>query len=597
MQRSLNHLPGRTRLLVLGLVCGLALPLGANAQAAPPKAAQWFPDNTAVFVSVPSVPEFKTAYMSTSAGHLVRDPKMSAFGTDLWSRLMTAAEKLEERLGVSIEEILAIPQGELSIALVADKDQDPALVVLLETEDHMDAVETLLARAGEFMERRNGQKSEEDILGTTLVSYARQGDRARELAHFTRDNLIVFGSDVEVVRGILERSSGGIATPPLADNSKFKVVREHFHNLQTEDAEFLWFADPIQLLRGIAVRRPEAQLTLALLPAIGLDGLRAVGGAQKMNVPPLDSVSEMHVLLDQPRTGVLELIALEPGDATPEPFVPAGVSNYWTLRWKLPKSYDKLVELVDSFQGEGAFQRQVADRFKKNTDIDLRDEFVAGATGRVSYITQVLFSDVVNPQATALAVEMKDAATARELLERVADHHPDNLERKSLGTREYYRIKLNGPQEPPPNVRLPTPSFAAVEQYLVVTDSTEMIQEMLSVLDGVQPALRDDLEYKLVQSKTRELSGRHTPGAFFFTRPSESIKMMLNIVDNPMARESIQQAAENRPVMRAINESLEAHELPAAEDLERYFAPSGGFIVDDQTGLHLISFSLRRELD
>jgi hypothetical protein len=40
---------------------------------------------------------------------------------------------------------------------------------------------------------------------------------------------------------------------------------------------------------------------------------------------------------------------------------------------------------------------------------------------------------------------------------------------------------------------------------------------------------------------------------------------------------------------------LEQHPLPPFEVLQRYLAPGGTVVVDDDTGLHYTDFSLRRK--
>ncbi len=564
------------------------------------KAADWYPEETAVFLTVPSVPDFLEANAQTSGGQMLQDPKLRAFAGDLWSRLGEQIKQLEDRVGVTVDQVKQIFQGELSFGVVASANQSPAVLLLIEAKDHTDTVEKLLQAVGSRMERGGAKKTEDDILGTTLVSYERTGNRAREFAYFVRDGYVVLGSDIEVVRGVLERAVDGIATPPFSENKKFDMIATRYRSLQTENPHFVWFADPIELMRGIAVRQSQMQLTLALMPVLGLDGLTAVGGAQTFNAPPLDSVSEMHILLDEPRTGVLELINMRPGDLTPEPFVPADVSNYWTVTWDLPATYQALEKLVDGFRGEGNFQRTIADGFKESTDISLEDDLIAGSTGRLSLITQVLFEGKLNPQSTAFAIEMKDEAVAAELLQRVVAKQSKNLDEMSSGKITFYVVKRGErPEGMPEEVRRPQPTFGALGRWLVVTESVEFYREMAAVYEGTENALADDLEFKLVLSKVKELAGKNKPGLLMYTRPEEGIRQFLNLATNPAVRRGIRSGAERggNPFIKALAETMESNELPTPDELAKYFAPAGAFVVDDETGLHMYSFALKRKTD
>jgi hypothetical protein len=42
---------------------------------------------------------------------------------------------------------------------------------------------------------------------------------------------------------------------------------------------------------------------------------------------------------------------------------------------------------------------------------------------------------------------------------------------------------------------------------------------------------------------------------------------------------------------------LSQHELPEFEELARYLGPSGGFLLDTDSGFHYMAFSMRREAE
>ena len=45
-----------------------------------------------------------------------------------------------------------------------------------------------------------------------------------------------------------------------------------------------------------------------------------------------------------------------------------------------------------------------------------------------------------------------------------------------------------------------------------------------------------------------------------------------------------------------VHSAMEANPLPPFSVLEQYFAPAGALMVDDETGLHYMSFTLRRNM-
>ena len=60
----------------------------------------------------------------------------------------------------------------------------------------------------------------------------------------------------------------------------------------------------------------------AMLPALGLGGIKAVGGSTIVGTEEFVSISHLHLLLDSSRDGILEMVALESGNLTPEDSVP-----------------------------------------------------------------------------------------------------------------------------------------------------------------------------------------------------------------------------------------------------------------------------------
>jgi hypothetical protein len=57
----------------------------------------------------------------------------------------------------------------------------------------------------------------------------------------------------------------------------------------------------------------------------------------------------------------------------------------------------------------------------------------------------------------------------------------------------------------------------------------------------------------------------------------------------------LRRRAENNPLFKSLDAALETHPLPPFAVLQRYLAPAGSLLLDDSTGLHYVSFALRRE--
>ncbi|MFH1266305.1 MAG: hypothetical protein ABIK89_11305 [Planctomycetota bacterium] len=62
-------------------------------------------------------------------------------------------------------------------------------------------------------------------------------------------------------------------------------------------------------------------------------------------------------------------------------------------------------------------------------------------------------------------------------------------------------------------------------------------------------------------------------------------------------RGQLRQGTENNPFLKTLDTALEENPLPPFAVIQRYLAPGGAMLVDDETGLHYTSFSLRRKTD
>src|SRR5690606_35126230 len=105
-------------------------------------------------------------------------------------------------------------------------------------------------------------------------------------------------------------------------------------------------------------------------------------------------------------------------------------------------------------------------------------------------------------------------------------------------------------------VRMPEICVAMVDDYLVIADSRSMMRQIADCRDGATRPLREALEFQLIIDRlTAQLQARECSGVAF----------------SPPA------------------------ELPPFAVVAKYLAPSGGFLVDEETGLHYMTFTLSRD--
>ncbi|MHB1034224.1 MAG: DUF3352 domain-containing protein [Pirellulales bacterium] len=584
--------PYRSILLSLGAVCLLAP--AQLVQAARPSAAKLFPPNTVAYVSVASVPDLVERFKQSATGRMIQDPQLKPLIAQLYGSALQAAGEVQNQLGVTVPEILAVFQGEISVALVAPEKSTPALVVLVDAGDRVPTVrklfELLLARLGQ----EGAAKKEETISGTKVTISDVPNQEDQKIVYFEKDGTVALSTNVEVVKTLLAVWNGE-KKDTLSENDKYAAIMSRCRGARNESPQIAWFADPIGIARAFGQGNPAAQIGLAVLPTLGLDGLSGVGGTVTLVTGQFDSISHIHLLLDSPRGGIIEMLALGTGDTTPETWVPGDVSSYTTIHWKVDTTYRKLGTLIDSFQGEGAFKSRVQEQMLRNTGVDLEKEILPALDGRFTLVTSFERPVTIQSGSNMVGIRLKDGKEFQKVVDKVVARFKDVILQKSSGGKVYYQFQPPRMADMPPAERPPMPCFAILGNYLLVSNQLGVLERAIAAEADPTKGLADAPDFKLMASKISKQAGGTKPGMISFSRPEESLRFFYELAVSDRTRESLKKQAENNPFFRTLNQALESNPLPPFEVLAKYFAPEGGVLVDDETGFHYTAFSLRRE--
>jgi hypothetical protein len=399
----------------------------------------------------------------------------------------------------------------------------------------------------------------------------------------------------------------GEAAETLADNQNFTAIMKRCGGSEGERPQLSFFVDPIQLVKK-SVRGSAAATGLALLPVLGLDGVQGVGGSVILATPEFDAISHLHLLLQNPRSGIPAMLALRSGDTTPESFVPADCASYVTLHWDFGATYDALTKLYNSFRGEDALARDIKKNISDQLQVDFQKELLDALDGRVTWTTWVVRPARWNSRSNLLALKLKDPQAFQGTMERALAKFERQMEKSVFGGVAYYHarnpINLARPPQPageqgrqnlPPLLRSPEPCVAVLGDYLVLTDSSECLHHAILAQSDSSQSLANQLDYKLITAKIRRQPGGDSPGLITFDRPEEGMRLMYEMATSDDVRQRLSARAENNQFFRALQNALKEHPLPAFSVIAQYLAPGGGLLTNDETGFHYTGFSLRRE--
>ena len=530
------------------------------------------PKDTLAFFSIANVPEFKKKWEKSSMGQLVRDPQLKPFLDDVEKQIEEASKKMEGEVGVSVAELLALPRGEVMIAVMEKPAQKISVVVSLEYRDGKATMDKLLKKMDEALEKEAEHSTEEINRVTVHVYTAKNIDPQnpfKTVAYFTTDSHIVFGSEVDALKEVLERWDGK-SDDTLAQNDQFKYI---LNQCKSENGEPLvkWYINPIGVIQsGIAVAQnafPTAGVGMAgaFLPMFGVDELKGWGGAIDMDEGDFEVLATSYVIAENPR-GLMGLFKFPATNLTPPKWIPADIGSYMVINWSVLDAYKSVETLVDSFQGRGATARFLDNYAEQGPMIHFKKDIIDNVDGKI-HVLQAEPKEAEDAPPTPqvlVSLGLKDAGKMKKVLAASAKGGNSNLETREFNGETIYEVGSPAGDQ--------VFSMVVSDGQLIFTNDTPLLEGVLRVESG-RATLTESDEYKRVAkfypSKTSMLS---------FQRSDAQLKTYYNML----------KSADN------LWDGVDVSKLPPFEAISKYLQPSGGYTVPDQKGAKSVTFSLKK---
>lgn len=571
-----------------------------------PGAAKLLPDSTLAIVRIADSKELVKRFNDTSMGRIGQDDQIRPLVGQLYGSIIQAFAQVEDEVGLPLDKILAMPQGEICFAVTAPAAGPPALLLMIEAGDQMPSVTKLLEKVDEIAARDGVEKTSE-VVGPVKFTTYKFGTRPREhVTYFERDGMFVAATDVDLLKFVLTAWDGNLKEEQLtlAADRKFTTVMSRCLGAKDDPPQLSWYVDPIRLAKVASRGNAGAQTAIALLPAIGLDGFQAIGGSLTMATGEFDSVSHLHVMLDEPRSGVLDAIAVTAGDTTPESWVPADIASYMTINFDAQKSYDAIAKVYNSISGENALQNEVKKNINDRLEVDFEAELLAATAGRYTMLSWIEKPAKIGSQCNLIGIKLKDPKAFQETLDKLTEKFKDDLEKTAYGTTPYWKAKREEPNPVEVNreerqvrvgIRNPQPCFAIIDDYLLLSDRTTCLEHIIIAHGNGSAPLAKDLEFKLIMSKIKRQPGGETPGMISFNRPEEGMRLLYDIANGEQAKTFLAGRAENNDFFKNVDKAMKDNPLPPFALIAKYLAPGGGLLTNDETGIHYAAFQLRRK--
>jgi len=144
-------------------------------------------------------------------------------------------------------------------------------------------------------------------------------------------------------------------------------------------------------------------------------------------------------------------------------------------------------------------------------------------------------------------------------------------------------------------IRRPVPAFGFFDNQFVITDSQELMDQMVETFQGKAPSLTESEHYSEVRKKAEQLLGGKQPAGLLYNRPINQLQSIWGAITDPSMVEMVQENVADDPFLSRLADAYGRNELPPLEEMQQYFRTSGAVMTDDATGLHFLFFELKNK--
>jgi hypothetical protein len=524
------------------------------------------PPDTYLFISCPSVVDLKERFGESAFGKLWKDRAMSGFREEFAAHVEQAGAAVQEQVGLPLGKLLELPSGEVTFAAAKVKNR-LGVALIVDVGENTDTLTKVLAKIDEKMESQ-GAKSKETFEEIELTIFKKGEAKQGEFVHFTDESFVVFASNIDFAKAIIERWDGK-HEKTFAANAVFKTIKEECEESDDEFSDLYYFVDPVNFALEAVKMNPatagQAGMAQGFLPILGLDKLKGIGGAVSLESEDFDSVSRTMFYVDQPLVGILSIFRMPATLEGPPKWVGKNVDQYSAFTWDVPGAYKAIDGIMGMFGAGGldALLEQAATN-PQNPGIHPKKDILDQLTGVVHVIANEELDSDATTQKVLVAVGVKDEVTVQNVFEKVAAQVP-NLKPRQFEGVTIYDVEAGAADA--------SPAIAVTRGFLFIATHPAALEAAIRGKSSAEEPLADADDYKSV--------AEHFPkpaSSIGFSRPAAQLKSAWEMARKGTFNEQLH--------------GLDLTKLPEFDAVAKYFSPTGSYIAPHENGAIMVNFSL-----
>jgi hypothetical protein len=617
---------------------GLALLSISPALAGPPSD-MILPRTTVGYISLAQPAQFEERWNETQFGQMLDDELMQPFMKDLRKQIQEKYRAVEEKLGITWEDLEGVPAGEMSLSIIERSGEDAALAITIDVTGREEQVDSLLLAIEKRFAARGGKKAAVDESGGNLDVFtipADEGSPPQTTVYFIKDDVLCGIDDRALAEAMLKRFAGN-ANDNLRSIPAYAATMDRCRRQANGLApEARWFVEPFGLVKAARTLRKSSprvreQDTMQILQENGFDAIQGAGGFFNQLVD--DGVEFLHraSVFAPPAPGKesdplrwnssMRMLQLpNTGKLTPQAWVPRTAAGYTTFLLEIDKAFDNVGPVFDALQGQDdawatSLEGWKTDRF--GPMVDVREEFIGNMGQRISILADYRTPITIDSERSLFAIEAKNEKGLAAALEKWMTKEPDVV-RRELG--EFVIWERVPPQlaaeeagvPPPPGFKrittepkkedkddkdnrnrvLPNSAVCVALGHMIMASDIDYLKR---ILEGVaeNERLAGTEEYQNVSQALEYLS----PGdrsAWSFGRTDDELRPTFELLRQgmmPKAKTMLGKflnnlllTEEERADGTIRKQQIDGSGLPDFEELKHYLGPAGRVVRSEKDG-------------
>ena len=485
-----------------GALPSLGLPVQRAQAAAPPE--RILPDTTVFMLKLNDAKSFREAFRRSQYGQLWNDPALKDFRDELGQKLAEATKALKEKIGVSLSDLVQLPQGTLAVAAIAKEAAReeaaasglPVDVVLLadagENEKKMLEVLERSHQAGRGVGRqgldRVVQRADDPHRSIPAARARKKPTRTRPsrspippLIWTNAGSLFFIATDLDVIKDLAAHREG-------RDNSLAATEAYTKTQAKTDSAksQVIWYLDVNKLVKIVIKANSQGSRRPAdRCPGSGTGRLRSQID-RRLPDPgqpgSYDSLTKTFVHAPKPVPGLLKVFSLPPISLRPESWVPATVASYQTVSFDLDNAFTALNEIVNKFQpGMVNLVEQQLVGPNGGQPLSFQNDVFGPLGDRITVISDFKKPIKEDSQRMLVAVSLEDTKAFQNTLSRLLEIAGAAPEKREFQGTTIYDFDVNIPNQAagaPQALNGPI-SMAIAKDTLFVTTDTTLLEQVL----------------------------------------------------------------------------------------------------------------------